>query len=87
MGATEGRIVAKDLVIDHPQVTVHRWPDGNWSLNVEPSSAALLDTTRSFGLLHVVQNLPVVQGTVTVVDESVPAATPLHLIDAGCVVE
>lgn len=76
----EGRIVAKDLVIDHPQVTVHRWPDGNWSLNKEPSSAAPSDTTRSFGLLHVVQNLLVVQGTVTVVDESVPAATPLHLI-------
>lgn len=75
----EGRIVATDLVIDRPHVTVHRGPDGNWSLAQERSPAAASDSTRSFGLLQVVRNLLVVQGTVTFVDESASPAIPLHI--------
>lgn len=75
----EGRIVATDLVIDRPHVTVRRGPNGTWSLGQERSPAAASDSTRSFGLLQVVRNLLVVQGTVTVVDESTSASGPLHL--------
>ena len=42
--------------------------------------AAASDSTGSFGVLQLVQNLLVVQGTVTVVDESVPQPPLLHLI-------
>jgi len=75
----EGRIVAKDLVIDRPQVTIHRWPNGNWSLGKEDSPADASDSPRPFALFQIVRNLFVVQGTVTFVDESASTPTPLNI--------
>lgn len=76
----EGRMVAKDLVIDQPHVTLRRSREGNWSLGSEPSSAAASESPRPFGLLQVVRNLLVVQGTVTLVDEAASTPTPQSLI-------
>ncbi len=76
----EGRIVARDLVIDRPRVTIHRWPNGNWSLGKEPSPDTASDSARPFAWLQVVRNLLVVQGMVSLVDESAPAPTPLDII-------
>lgn len=75
----EGRLVAKDVVIDRPQVTIHRWPNGSWSLGKGNSSSSSSDSTRSFGLLQVVRNLLLVQGRVTLVDESASAPAPLQI--------
>ncbi|MCS6327447.1 MAG: AsmA-like C-terminal domain-containing protein [Nitrospira sp.] len=75
----EGRIVAKDLVIDRPQVTIHRWPDGTWSLGKDDSSSDTPDSTRPFALFQVVQNLFVSHGVVTLIDESAPAPAPLPI--------
>ncbi len=75
----EGRMVAKDLVIDRPRVTLRRSRDGNWSLGTE-SSAVDSEPTRPFALLQIVRNLLVVQGTVTLVDEAASMPAPQSII-------
>lgn len=75
----EGRLVAKDLVIDRPQVTIRRRASGNWSLGGERSSDPSSDSTRPFALFQVVRNLFVIHGVVTLVDESASTPAPLHI--------
>lgn len=75
----EGRLVAKDLVIDRPQVTIRRWPNGTWSLGKENSSSDSPDSTRPFSLFQVVRNLFVIHGVVTFIDESVSTPAPLPI--------
>ncbi|MGC3975924.1 MAG: AsmA family protein [Nitrospira sp.] len=76
----EGRLVARDLVIARPRVTLRRSPDGNWALGNEHSPAAASESTAPFGLLQAVRNLLVVQGMVTLVDESSSPSTSLSII-------
>ncbi|HQR15910.1 MAG TPA: AsmA-like C-terminal domain-containing protein [Nitrospira sp.] len=76
----DGRMVAKDLVIDRPRVTLRRSPNGNWALGNEHSPAAASESPAPFALLQVVRNLFVVQGMITLVDASATPATSLNII-------
>ena len=75
----DGRIVAKDLVIDRPRVTIRRWPNGNWSLGEDDSPADSSDSPRPLALFQAVRNLLVIQGAVTLVDESASTPAPLPI--------
>ncbi|ODT46265.1 MAG: hypothetical protein ABS70_01135 [Nitrospira sp. SCN 59-13] len=76
----EGRVVVKDLVIDRPRVTLRRLPTGNWDLGNKHHPGAASESTAPFGLLQVVRNLLVVQGRVTLVDESVSPSASVNII-------
>ena len=76
----EGSLVVKDLVIDRPRVTLRRSPNGNWALGNEHSPGPDSEPTPPFALLQVVRNLLVVQGMVTLVDESASPSTSLNII-------
>lgn len=80
MPLLDGRIVAKDLVIDRPHITIYRLPNGNWSLRKENSPASSSDSSRPFALLQVVRNMLAVHGMVTLIDESASTSTPLNII-------
>lgn len=66
----EGRVVGKDLIIDHPRLTVHRGHTGGWSIGESGSASSPGDSAPPFALLQTVRNLLVVDGLITVIDES-----------------
>lgn len=66
----EGRIVGKDLVIDRPRLTVSRAADGIWSLGRSARAVSQGDSAQSVPVLGAVRNLLVVDGLITVIDES-----------------
>jgi hypothetical protein len=75
----EGRVVADDLVIERPRLTVRRSPEGNWSLGGGNPPSSPPDSSRPFTLLQVVRNVLVAQGTMTVVDESGSAPASMQI--------
>ncbi|MCS6287936.1 MAG: AsmA-like C-terminal domain-containing protein [Nitrospira sp.] len=66
----EGRVIANDVIIDRPRLTVRRQANGNWSLDGNIPSPPSSDPSRPFAILQFVRNLLVVEGTVTIVDEA-----------------
>ncbi|MBS0170847.1 MAG: AsmA-like C-terminal domain-containing protein [Nitrospira sp.] len=80
MSLLDGRIVVKELVIDRPHVTLRRSPNGDWAIGNEHPSRAPSEPTAPLALLQVVRNLLVVEGMVTLVDESVSPSTPVNII-------
>ena len=76
----EGSLVVKDLVIDRPRVTLRRSPNGNWAPGNEHSPGSDSEPTPPFALFQVVRNLLVVQGMVTLVDESASPSASLNII-------
>ena len=76
----EGDLVAKDLVIDRPHITIRRGPNGNWSLGQGASPGPASESARPSALLDVVRNLFVVQGRVTLADDSASAPAVQDII-------
>ncbi len=66
----EGRVIANELIVDRPRLTVRRQQNGNWSLDGTMPSSSSSDQSQPLAVLQLVRNLLVVEGTVTVVDES-----------------
>lgn len=76
----EGRVVGKDLVIDRPRLTIRRSTDGTWSLAGSGPAAASDESSPPFALLQVVRNLLIVDGVITVIDDSSHTPrTPIHV--------
>jgi hypothetical protein len=66
----EGRIVGKDLVIDRPRLTVRRTTNGTWSIDGRPDATSSSDSTASIAWLQAMRNVLVVDGAVTLIDDS-----------------
>ena len=77
----EGRVVAHDLVIDRPRLTVSRATDGTWSLGGTAPAASPGESDSLTSMVQMVRNLLVIDGAITVVDESNSAPrVPVHIV-------
>jgi hypothetical protein len=75
-----GKVVAKDLIIDRPRLTMRRAADGTWALAGANPASSSDDATEPMSLLQMVRNVLIVDGMITVIDESaVHPRIPLHL--------
>lgn len=72
----EGRVLAKELIIDRPRLTIRRQQNGNWSLDGAKSSSSSADSNQPLAILQFVRNLLVIEGTVTLIDESDGSSGP-----------
>ncbi len=76
----EGRAVAAQVVFESPRFTVLRDPSGRWTIGEEKSETASGKNGEPLSFLALVQNLLIVDGEVTIVDDSGSAQIePVHL--------
>ena len=76
----EGRVVATHVVFESPRVTVRRDPSGQWTIGEGKQEAASDKKRNPFGFLAFVRNLLIVDGGITILDQSGSAQTdPIFL--------
>lgn len=66
----EGRAVATHVVLESPRVTVRRDPSGQWTIGERKPETASEKKGNPFGFLAFVRNLLIVDGGITIVDQS-----------------
>jgi hypothetical protein len=66
----EGRAVATHVVLESPRVTVRRDPSGQWTVGEKKPDPASEKKGNPFGFLAFVRNLLIVDGGITIVDQS-----------------
>ncbi len=67
----EGRAVATHVVLESPRVTVRHDPSGQWTIGEKkPETASEKKKGNPFGFLAFVRNLLIVDGGITIVDQS-----------------
>lgn len=76
----EGRAVAAQVVFESPRLTVQRDPSGRWTIGEEKPETASDKNEGLLGFLALIQNLLIVDGEVTIFDDSGSAQIdPVHL--------
>ncbi len=77
----DGRVVGKDLVIDRPRLTVRRATDGTWSLGAGRRESTPDDSAPPFAWLQAMRNVLVVDGSITIIDDSgLSPRVPTHIM-------
>ncbi|MCS6302216.1 MAG: hypothetical protein H8K07_00910 [Nitrospira sp.] len=66
----EGRAVATHVVLESPRVTVRRDPSGQWTIGEKKPETASEKKGNPLGFLAFVRNLLIVDGGITIVDQS-----------------
>ena len=66
----EGRAVATHIVLESPHVTVRRDPSRQWTIGEKKPETASEKKGNPFGFLAFVRNLLIVDGGITIVDQS-----------------
>lgn len=66
----EGRAVATHVVLESPRIAVRRAPSGQWTIGERKPESAADKKGSPFGFLAFVQNLLIVDGGITIVDQS-----------------
>ncbi len=66
----EGRAVATHVVLESPRITVRRDPSGQWTIGEGKPETASDKKGSPFGFLAFVRNLLIVDGGITIVDQS-----------------
>lgn len=66
----QGRAIAAHVVIESPRMTVRHLPSGEWTIGDEAPETEPEKKGRLLGILTVVRNFLIVDGTVTFVDQS-----------------
>ena len=76
----EGRAVAAHVVLESPRITVRRDSSGQWIIGEGKRETASDGKGEPWGFLAFVRNLLIVDGGVTILDQSGPVQTdPVHL--------
>jgi hypothetical protein len=76
----EGRTVAAYVVFESPRITVRRHPSGQWALGDQEPEATSDSSGHPVGLLALIRNLLIVDGVVTIIDQSGSLQPdPVHL--------
>jgi hypothetical protein len=76
----EGRAVAAHVVLESPRITVRRDPSGQWTIGGRNPESASDRKEGPLGFLAFLRNLLVVDGGVTILDQSGSGQTdPVHL--------
>jgi uncharacterized protein involved in outer membrane biogenesis len=76
----EGRVVATHVVFESPRVTVRHDPSGQWTIGEGNPKTASDKKRNPFGFLAFVRNLLIVDGGITISDQSGSAQTdPIFL--------
>jgi uncharacterized protein involved in outer membrane biogenesis len=66
----EGRAVAAYVVLESPRITVRRHPSGQWTVGDREPTTASDDAGEPLGFLATVRNLLIVDGAMTILDQS-----------------
>ncbi|HJR76843.1 MAG TPA: AsmA-like C-terminal domain-containing protein [Nitrospiraceae bacterium] len=76
----EGRAAAAYVVLESPRIIVRRHPSGQWALGDQEPEATSGGSGHPVGLLALMRNLLIVDGVVTIVDQSGSLQPdPVHL--------
>ncbi len=77
----EGRIVGKDLIIDRPRLSLRRSTSGAWSFGGGQHVSSSGDSTAPVAWLQAMRNVLVVDGLITVIDDSgLTPRVPTHIM-------
>ena len=75
-----GTVVGKDLIMDRPRLTLRRAADGTWAVGRVNDAASSDEAAEPLALLQMIRKLLIVDGMITVIDESVsPPRPPLRI--------